>query len=341
MKNTLILLGALVLAQMTTAGELPPQFAGDWRGEWVNPTNTYLQNSNQITAQVIGLGGDLYQVTFKGEFERRSEPIFSGTGRYMNGMLTVAGDYFRCNVTDDLIEGAGVYKGDEVTEFRLTKFTRLSPTLGRKAPKGAVVLFDGTSLDAWQHVEKDGSTNDPVWKVVDSVIESVPKKENKKGGDLVSKQKFKSCELHIEFKLPYEPENRGQGRANSGVFLQGTYEVQMLDSYGLIGDWSECGALYKVAPPKVNRCSPPEQWQTYDIIYRAAQYDADGKLVKYPVITVRQNGEFIHKQQELYEQTQYYRSNRILPPPQDPGPIILQDHGHAIQYRNIWVKEME
>ncbi len=341
MKTVLSLLITLLFAQIVSAGEMPPPFVGDWRGEWVNPTNAYLENSNQITAQVIGLGGDEYQVTFKGEFERRSEPIFSGIGRYKNGSIMIKGENWECKVTDTLIEGEGVYKGKDSSQFKLSKFTRLSPTLGRRAPKGAVVLFDGKSLDAWKHIEKDGEEIDPVWKIVDGVLESVPKKETKKGGDLVSHQKFKSCELHIEFKLPYEPEERGQGRANSGVFLQGNYEVQMLDSYGLIGDWSECGALYKVAPPKVNRCSPPEQWQTYDIMFRAAEYGPDGELVKAPIITVRHNGEFIHKLQEIFELTQYYRTNRIKPHPKEPGPIMLQDHGHAVQYRNIWVRELK
>ncbi len=343
MKSILTFVTALLCVQILSAGEMPPPFVGDWRGNWVNPTSEYLEKSNQITAQVLGLGNDEYQVTFKGEFERRSEPIFRGTGKYRKGVLKVSGEHFECTVTDDLITGKGLYIGKtkEWTDFKLTKFIRISPTIGRPAPKGAVVLFDGSSLNGWKHIDKDGKEVSPVWKIVDGVIESVPKKLNKQGGDLVSKQAFKSCQMHIEFKLPYEPENRGQGRANSGVFLQGTYEVQMLDSYALIGDWSECGALYKVAPPKVNRCSPPEQWQTYDITFHAAEYDSNGKLVKNPVITVRHNGELIHNRQELFEQTQYYRTNRLLPPPQEPGPIILQDHGHAIQYRNIWIKEIK
>lgn len=343
MKSMLTVLGSLLLTQFLAAGEMPPPYVGDWRGEWVNPTSEYLEKSNQITAQVLGLGNNEYQVTFKGEFERRAEPIFRGVGKFRNGSLKVKGDDFECTVTDDLIVGKGLYIGKtkEWTDFKLTKFTRLSPTIGRRAPKGAVVLFDGSSLDGWKHIEKDGEEIDAAWKTVDGVLESVPKKLIKKGGDLVSREKFKSCQMHIEFKLPYEPENRGQGRANSGVFLQGTYEVQMLDSYGLIGDWSECGALYKVSPPKVNRCSPPEQWQTYDITFHAAKYDDNGKLIKHPVITVLHNGELIHNRQELFEQTQYYRANRILPHPKDPGSIILQDHGHAVQYRNIWVKAID
>ncbi len=330
----------LFLALLTTAlAALPDPFIGDYRGEWLDRPTDFLKNSPQITAQVISLGDELYRIRFLSEYERRSTPIFIVMGFGRDGVISIKESNFNCRVEDGVISGEGMYHSKEPVRFRLERFTRISKTMGRPAPAGAVVLYDGGSLGAWQHFV-DGESIDPVWESDDGILRVLPRNKNDGvGGDLVSRGNFKSCELHIEFRLPYEPENRGQGRANSGVFLQGVYEVQILDSYGLVGDWSECGALYKVAPPKVNRCSPPGQWQTYDIVFDAAEYDEDGNLVRNPVITVLHNGELIHNQQELFERTQYYQTNRLEPPPADPGPIVLQDHGHPIEFRNIWLVE--
>ncbi len=136
----------------------------------------------------------------------------------------------------------------------------------------------------------------------------------------------------------------GQGRGNSGLFFQGSdvaiaFEVQILNSYGLGGYWNECGSLYRMIAPKVNAARPPLQWQTYDVEYRAARYK-DGKLVKRPRITVWLNGVLIHNDQELFHATQHFEANRTNLPPQEPGPIMLQDHSNRIQFRNIWVEEL-
>ena len=290
-------LAGLLIGVPALAGEPVPAFMGDWRGGWVNPAGEYHKRSPQLTAQVIGMGGDRFRGIFR----------------------------------------------EEPTAFALAKFSHVSPTMGRPAPEGAVVLFDGTSLEAWQHVdEESGKERDPTWRIVDGEMEIVPRKLDKEaGGHLQTKAAFASCEMHIEFFLPYEPQNRGQDRANSGVFLQGIYEVQMLDSYGLVGDWTECGSLYKVAPPKVNRAAPPGQWQTYDITYHAPEYDDEGGLVKNAVMTVLHNGRLIHHQEELFEVTYYYTDVRLGPPPREPAPIMLQDHGHPIRFRNIWLRPLD
>jgi hypothetical protein len=338
--TVLIVFLCIVFAITSFAGESIPKCMGDWRGTWINPTEKYHARSPQITAQVIGLGDDQFRVIFRGEFQRRAEPIFEGVGELKDGEINIVGENFNCRITSDAITGAGIYKIKEPTQFELSKFNHVSPTMGRPAPEGAVVLFDGTSLEAWKHHNK-GTDSDPTWNLVDGVIEAVPgKKEEKIGGDLMTRDSYKSCEMHLEFWLPYEPAKQGQGRANSGVFLQGIYEVQILDSYGLVGDWTECGALYKVSPPKVNRCAPPGQWQTYDITFHAPEY-ADGKLVKNAVMTVLHNGSLIHNQQELFEVTYYFQEIRLQAPPNEPEPIILQDHGHPIRFRNIWIRELD
>jgi hypothetical protein len=149
-----------------------------------------------------------------------------------------------------------------------------------------------------------------------------------------SKRKFAGCTLHLEFLLPFMPAARGQARANSGCYLQGRYEVQMLDSFGLAGENNECGGLYEIKSPDVNMCFPPLAWQTYDIDYRAARYE-NGRKVKNAVITVKHNGQVIHRDVELPKATR----GAPVAEGTDPGPVYLQDHGNPVRYRNIWLVE--
>jgi hypothetical protein len=155
------------------------------------------------------------------------------------------------------------------------------------------------------------------------------------GGDIETKEKFGDCRIHLEFRYPVEPGKSGQGRGNSGFFFQGSYEVQVLNSYGLGGLWNECGALYKTSPPQVNAARPPMEWQTYDIDYKASVWK-DGKIVSAPRITVRHNGQLIHNDAEIPHATAHAFATRGNVPKGD-GPIRLQDHSNAIQYRNIWL----
>jgi hypothetical protein len=144
-----------------------------------------------------------------------------------------------------------------------------------------------------------------------------------------TKQQFSDVkQLHVEFKLPLEPKGRGQGRANSGVYLLDAYEVQVLDSFGIVHTSGDCGGLYNVARPMVNSCLPPETWQTYDISFRAARLDTNGGVKELPRITVIHNGVPIHVNVEIPK-------NRH----RTKGPIQLQDHKHNIEFRNIWLVE--
>ncbi|MBM4004604.1 MAG: DUF1080 domain-containing protein [Planctomycetes bacterium] len=204
---------------------------------------------------------------------------------------------------------------DEKEVAKLMKVERRSPTLGSPPPSGAVVLFDGKSVDAWKDGKRDGEL----------LVQGTTSKAN-----------FGSHSLHIEFRLPYEPEKRGQARGNSGIYIQGRYEAQMLDSFGLSGEQNECGGIYSVKKPDVNMCLPPLAWQTYDIEYTAGKYDDNGKCVTPPRITVSHNGVLIHKDVELPGD----RNTTAAPlgPGKEPGPVYLQDHGNPVRYRNIWVK---
>ena len=195
----------------------------------------------------------------------------------------------------------------------LKKTVRHSPTLGAKPPEGAVVLFDGKSADEW---EGGRTTSDGL------LIPGV-----------ASKKKFQSGTLHLEFRTPYMPQDLGQSRGNSGCYLQGRYEVQVLDSFGLEGKDNECGGLYSVRDASLNMCFPPLTWQTYDIDYTTAMYDASGKLEKNARITVRLNGVVVQKNVELPNRKTTAAPVEVGP---EPGPIYLQDHGNPVRYRNVW-----
>jgi len=207
--------------------------------------------------------------------------------------------------------------GNEVG--KLEKVSRQSPTLGKKPPAGAVVLFDGTP-DSLQNWEGGRMTTDGL------LMEGT-----------TSKRAFADHSIHFEFRLAYQPEDRGQGRSNSGIYLQGRYEVQILDSFGLAGKDNECGGIYSVKSPDVNMCFPPLSWQTYDIDFKAARFDQQGKLVANPRMTVRHNGVIVHNNIELPGE----RSTTAAPigPGPERGPVFLQNHGCPLRYRNVWVVE--
>lgn len=203
-----------------------------------------------------------------------------------------------------------------------------------KAPAGAAILFDGKSLDGW--IKRDGKSP-PTWKILDGGIMQV------NGGDIITKQKFDGkFKLHVEFRVPYMPKASGQGRGNSGVYVQGRYEVQVLDSYGLKSKDNDCGGIYSVAAPLTNACKAPTVWQTYDIEFQS-HVCRDGKIVEPGVITVRHNGVVIHNKQRLVRKkgaAEEFVTNTTAGmggDPCTPGPILLQDHGNPVQYRNIWL----
>lgn len=196
-----------------------------------------------------------------------------------------------------------------------------------RVPSDAVVLFDGKDLSKWA---KLGTQDAPSWKVENDYAEV-------RGGSIATKQAFKDCQLHVEFWLPLLPNQEGQARANSGVFLQGeTYEVQILDSYGLKSGVGDCGAIYSIHPPMVNASRPPEQWQRFDIFYHAAKFDESGKKIANARMSVLHNGVWIHDNADVpYPTIDHSRAD-----PTEPGPIVLQDHGCPIRFRNVWIRPL-
>src|SRR3954452_9380990 len=190
-------------------------------------------------------------------------------------------------------------------------------TLGKKPPEGAVVLFGGENLDGW--VKAGGSKSPAEWKVEDGILAIAPGK-----GSIQTEKAFGDFQLHVEFNVPYMPEARGQGRGNSGVYLGGIYELQVLDSYGLKLQDNDCGAIYKQIVPKVNACKPPLQWQTYDVTLHKAKYDGD-KVVKKTRVTIVQNGITIIDDAEIVPCPANWGGKES-----EPGPLLLQDHGNDV-----------
>ena len=211
-------------------------------------------------------------------------------------------------------DAAGVRK--EIADLKLKKVERRSPTLGLKPPAKAVVLFDGTEATFKKHWKEGARTSQGLLEQGATSVET-----------------FQDFTIHLEFRLPYMPAARGQGRGNSGLYYQGRYETQMLDSFGLEGKDNECGGLYSIRQPDLNMCLPPLAWQTYDADFTAARYDDAGKKLANARITVKLNGVVVHEEVELPRNTTA-APNQEGP---NPGPIYLQDHGNPIRYRNIWV----
>jgi hypothetical protein len=200
-------------------------------------------------------------------------------------------------------------------------------TLGLKAPEQAVVLFNGEDLDGW--VKADGKTP-AAWTVDDGILTVKPGQ-----GKIMTRRLFGDVQLHIEFNVPYLPKAKGQARGNSGVFLAGIYEVQILDSYGLKLRKDDCGAIYKQVLPAANVCKPPLQWQTYDITFHRAKVEGD-KVVKKARITVVHNGVKTIDDAEIVE-----TPGGTTVKEGSEGPLLLQDHGNLVQYRNLWIKPIE
>ncbi|MBD3184311.1 DUF1080 domain-containing protein [Candidatus Poribacteria bacterium] len=199
--------------------------------------------------------------------------------------------------------------------------------MGNK-PENAIVLFNGKDLNGW-HARNGG---DAGWEVSDGVITV------KKGtGDIVTDQKFTDFMLHLEWMEPDMPEATGQAKGNSGVYLQGRYEVQVLDSYGIeVPGMGDCGAIYNQHAPLVNACKPALEWQTYDMVFRGARVDDDGNVVDQARVTIMQNGQIIHNNVEMQGPTGGAMDENVG----EPGPLLLQDHGNPIKYRNIWLVEL-
>lgn len=228
------------------------------------------------------------------------------SGRTEDGLTRLAGEEAEAAI----VQGRLSFNGKDL-KADLKKIERKSPTLGMKPPAGAKVLFDGTNVAAWE----------PGRLMEDGLM----------GVGTRTKDKFDSFTLHLEFRTPFMPYAGGQARGNSGMYLQDQYECQILDSFGLEGLDNECGGIYQNARPLVNMCLPPLSWQTYDVDFTGAKFDADGKVTAPARCTIRHNGVVIHDHLELATTPGGGQQD------QKPGALYLQDHGDPVRFRNIWI----
>jgi len=289
------------------------QVQGDYLGEI-----GLLVDKQTLSLQVIAMGGGKFN-----SYDYLGGPPGEGGRRLDDLRNVVQGEtkkdgvtYFpTADLTLKLKNGVvTATNSDDKIVLNLKRIERKSPTLGAEPPEGAIVLFDGKNADGWT-----GGKLTP-----DKLL----------AAGCVSKKEFKDFKLHLEFQTPYMPTARGQARGNSGVYLQNRYELQVLDSFGLSGTDTECGAFYTLRGPAVNMCYPPLSWQTYDIDFKAARFDDTGKKTAKALVTVQHNGVTIFDKLELRGSTPGGQAES-----DKPGPIQLQDHGDPVRYRNIWVVE--
>lgn len=301
-------------AAVHTAAPLDDDFF--LQGEYAGPVATGGSGHSWTGVQVIALGDGHFQaVEFRGGLpgnggDAKSRTTFTGQ-KTASGVAELTGDGRRLTV-----RRGSVLVRDESGHLlgRLQKMHRMSRTLRAAPPAGATVLFSGRNAREFSPGVVTG----------DHLLLA--------GADTI--RSFGDFTMHLEFRTPYMPQARGQGRGNSGVYIQGRYEVQILDSFGLEGANNECGSLYKQRAPLLNMCFPPLVWQTYDIDFTAPRFDVDGKKTQNARITVRQNGIVIHKNVEITAKT---GSGAAEGP--DARPIRLQDHGNPVHFRNIWIVE--
>jgi hypothetical protein len=226
---------------------------------------------------------------------------------------------------------SAAWKAHDMNRPRPPVITPGEQNLPHGAPSDAVVLFDGTDLSAWRSADGGPSK----WVAKDGYMESVPG-----SGYVYSRQSFGDVQLHVEWATPTPAEGTGQGRGNSGVYLMGLYEVQVLDSYENItyAD-GQAGALYGQYPPLVNASRPPGEWQSFDIVFRRPRFDRDGNLERPARMTVLHNGVVVQDAAELWGPTLWLQHGPYRAHP-DKLPISLQDHGNPVRYRNIWLREL-
>lgn len=200
------------------------------------------------------------------------------------------------------------------------------------APADATILFDGKNLERW----KSESGGKAEWKVENGYMEVT------RSGGIQTKQEFSDFQLHLEFASPAEVIGNSQGRGNSGVIIFGKFEIQVLDSYqNPTYPDGQAGAMYGQFPPRVNASRKPGEWQTYDIIFEAPAWDANGKLIKKANVTLIHNGVLLHHRQEFSGPVLHRGVASYQPPFPSKGPIHLQDHGNPVRYRNIWIRSLD
>ncbi len=302
-------------------------------GEYAGTYQADRSQTTRATAKVIAEGPGYYRVVVQA---RPLEPdettaqfeiygVQQGTRVNLFGRANAA-HWHGTIVGDRLVADPGYYG----IGLDLRKTTRASPTEGARPPADALVLLpfeSGKPPDA-------AAWNGGSWKPQeDGSLQCDPGK-----GAIRTKQHFGDMKLHLEFWLPLMADNFGQARANSGVIINNIYEIQVLDSFGLVPSMGDCGAVYDQTRPRVNASLPPEHWQTYDITFRAPRMAPDGSVKEKARVTVELNGVKVQDDTVIEGATAGHEPGK---PPANAatGPLQLQDHGNRVRYRNVWLIE--
>jgi len=319
---------------------VPDPYFGDYEGQytaWETPAANGGVAALPAEAQVIAQGNRRYHVTLRAKAAApQAWPLeVELDGRLEGERVVFEGEAGGHQWQGQVSKGAlKIQKRGYGGDFEMKRVLKKSPTEGLKPPDKAIVLLayqPGTkpNLNEWKEAG---------WITTEEGIMHRSPGEGPRPDlprrDLYSKREFRNVRLHIEFRLPYEPDLREQARGNSGVIFADRYEVQVLDSYGIIAGSGDCGSIYAVAPPQVNAAFPPLSWQTYDITFYAPKMEG-ARMTRGPSFTVLWNGIKVHDQQTCTTPT-----GDAGRPNAGSGPLRIQDHGNLVYYRNIWLEEL-
>lgn len=334
MKHGLTMIGVMLALAMT------PAFAQDayrTQGNWQGDING---SDHVLRAQVVALGGDDYRAVFFLDTTFPENERLNAAGKASQGVVSFNGDGDLGVMGAAAVKGAIKFSGqgrDRVGEFTGTlsaggkdlafsmkKVFVKSPTLGAEPPAGAMVLLAPGKPQLvdqnWDRQPRWGYNDD------DGSVYST-------GSNFVTKAEYGSGKYHVEFSTPFQPYDRGQERGNSGFYVEGRYEIQVLDSYGDAPADNLCGGIYQQAVPRISAVLPPGEWQTYDVTFHAPEFDANGQKTKNAVITVVHNGETIFDNLELKHPTPGGLDGKEAP----TGRFFFQDHtDNGLRYRNVW-----
>lgn len=329
--NRFILTGIAVvlMASVTAIAEDDDMIMGNYQGKFTSKGWT----DHYIRAQVVAQSKTAHRlVLFVGENEATAKRV-ELKGRSRDGKASfkdtlnlsdLGGSFdFVATIENETLKGTLKERNKE-TAFELKRVFLEPPTRGMAPPEGAVSLFDGTNITNWERTPIHWClTGDGAMEVCSSSFKTI--------------EEYGSGLYHVEFRTPFMPNERGQGRGNSGVYLLGRYEVQVLDSFGVEPADNLCGGIYSFATPIVDAILPPLQWQTYDITFTAPTFDASGAKRTNARIQVLHNGIVIHDNVELDSGTPGGVSDKEA----TKGPLLLQDHHNQVRFRNIWFKPAE
>lgn len=320
----------LPMAALTALADEGDPFMGTYRGaftgsDWADTAIAVdvVAEGDGNYALVFHIGEAHARIVIPGRADDPEEPAEVTAAAEADLGPGLGGVYaIDARIHDEVLEGA--FAGATQAEFRLDRVVIVPPALGAAPPEGAIVLFDGTNIQDWRRWPEQ-------WCVTSGGAMEVC------GSNLVTRAEFGSARYHIEFRTPFLPHARGQSRGNSGVYVHGRYEIQVLDSFGQEARDDYCGGIYSIAAPRVNATLPPLQWQTYEIEFHAPRFNEDGEKTGNARITVKHNGILVHDDLELPHAT----PGGVTMDEGPLGPLLLQDHGARVRFRNIWVEPLD